>query len=525
MKYTAIYARRSVADRDNKSLSIASQISDCEAKLTKDEECRHYIDNGKSGKDIEHRPAFLQMMEDAREGLIGRIIFKKLDRFSRSQRDFSNVMHELQKYGVTVTSVQENLDTSGLGKVLTNILVTFAEFERDTIVARCKDAYSTRAHETGFYKGGKGCYGYRPERRIVNGKMGSVLLPSDKAHVVQKAYELYANVNTSLDNVISYFVDNKIDVRVPRKPRANADKKIVAKNDGMSNMERSYVSKILKNPMYVRANAEVYQFLMSEGCEIIDDIDAFDGVHGLFKHKNSDGGYFIKVGYHEGLVDADTWLAVQDKKANNKCFPNNSTKSGPINSWLVGLTKCRNCGYSFVIYYKRNSPIKQLRYYGDTGAFKANGCVKKRLTTKPDDVERAVFHAMRERLNDLVIAKAKKVKPDAELESIKKEIIRIDGDINGLLDKLLDSDDAGDTDAFTKHVKQRVNALSSKKSELESKLHTRVRKSNVVDVEPLIDPMNRWDELTIVEKNTLAKTMIDVVYVSDEEGIDVKFSV
>ena len=75
-KLTAIYARRSVSDKDkdNNSLSIESQIAECVKSLAEGEEYRIYCDDGKSAKDCANRPAFQQMMSDAKEGLIGRII-------------------------------------------------------------------------------------------------------------------------------------------------------------------------------------------------------------------------------------------------------------------------------------------------------------------------------------------------------------------------------------------------------------------------------------------------------------------
>ena len=78
-KFTAIYVRRSVSDADkgNNSLSIAAQKEECVKYLGNDSNYKIYCDDGKSGKDIEHRPAFMQMMSDAKDGLISQIIVKK----------------------------------------------------------------------------------------------------------------------------------------------------------------------------------------------------------------------------------------------------------------------------------------------------------------------------------------------------------------------------------------------------------------------------------------------------------------
>ena len=74
-KITAIYVRRSVSDQDkgNNSLSIDAQKAECIRYLGDESNYRIYCDDGKSGKDITHRPAFMQMMADAKEGLIDRI--------------------------------------------------------------------------------------------------------------------------------------------------------------------------------------------------------------------------------------------------------------------------------------------------------------------------------------------------------------------------------------------------------------------------------------------------------------------
>ena len=146
--------------------------------------------------------------------------------------------------------------------------------------------------------------------------------------------------------------------------------------------------------------------------------------------------------------------------------------------------------------------------------------MKKRLKIRPDEVERIVFQAMKERLESLVIAKAEQQKPDAEAESIRAEIIRLDDEIRKLMDKLADADNV-----LFGYIQDRVNVLHSKKSELEEKLRAKVRKHKEIDTAPLADPMGRWDTLTVDEKHALAVTMIDVVYVSDEYGVDIQFSI
>ena len=207
---TAIYVRRSVADRDNNSLSIEAQKEDCLRFIGADCAYQIYCDNGFSGKDTEHRPAFQTMMQDARDGLISRIVVKKYDRFSRNLRDYLNVSEELDRLGVTVYSLSEPFNTETKeGRMMRNNLLNFAEFEREAIAARVADAYNTRGRETGFYQGGVMCFGYAPERKTVSGKTGSVLVPSEQAEALKLAFTMYAEPHTSLRGIIQHFREHE----------------------------------------------------------------------------------------------------------------------------------------------------------------------------------------------------------------------------------------------------------------------------------------------------------------------------
>ena len=502
---TAIYVRRSVADRDNNSLSIEAQKEDCLKYIGENCEYRIYCDNGFSGKDTEHRPAFQEMMQDARDGLISRIIVKKYDRFSRNLRDYLNVSEELDKLGVSVYSLSEPFNTSTKeGRMMRNNLLNFAEFERETIAARVADAYSTRGRETGFYQGGVMSFGYAPERMTVNGKTGSVLVPSEQADALRLAYEMYSNPSTSLRDIIKYFREHEDEVQFRRTDRYGG------KNNGHDGkLNISSLSVMLANPLYVRADKDVYAFFQSKGYEILDDVEAYDGIHGVFMHDNADGGKYVKVGYHEGLVSAETWLTVQDKKSRNISFSKNSKVE---TSWLVGLIKCSDCGYAVVIDSSTKKKTgKKHHYLVDYGYYTTKGCVARSYPLRLPALEETVLQAMRDRLETLNIARKQKNEPDAETESVQNEILRIDGDIRKLMDKMADADDV-----VFNYIQQRIKELHTKKSELERKLQTKARKHKVIDTKPLENPMSRWDELTMQEKHDLASAMIDVIYINHE---------
>lgn len=510
-KFTAIYVRRSVSDADkgNSSLSIEAQKEECIRFLGGDANYKMYCDDGKSGKDIEHRPAFQLMMTDAREGLISKIVVKKYDRFSRNMREYLNITDELDKYGVGVVSLCEPFNTETKeGRMMRNNLLNFAEFERETIAARVKDAYDTKAMETGFYQGGKVYFGFDISRRTINGKTGSVLVPSEAAQTIITAYEMYKEPDVSLADVCKYIQENNL----PTTSTEHGEKITLS-------VDTAYLSQLLKNPMYVRADKEVYRYLMSKGFNMIDDIDMYDGVHGVFRHKPRLPDRYVKMAYHEGLVSSETWLAVQDKKDRHRPMPLAYSRTN-IKSWLSGLMKCAHCGRAIHIDYTFSKKTgKEWRYLDCTGFASVKGCIKRRIQMRIEDIEDMVYKAMVEHISEFKITKAKSSKGSAEAEKIKAEILRIETETRKLIDKLPDADNV-----LFEYIQGRITELRTAKQEYENKLLNVERKVKHIDTKPLIDPLNRWDELTKNEQNAVARIMIDKVLISDETGIDIHFS-
>ena len=105
-----------------------------------------------SGKD-RSRPKLKQMLESVQEGDV--VIIESISRLSRSTRDFLNILDELQKKGVTLISLKENLDTqTPSGRFMINIFASIAQFEREQLLQRQKEGIASQKAR-GIYKGGR----------------------------------------------------------------------------------------------------------------------------------------------------------------------------------------------------------------------------------------------------------------------------------------------------------------------------------------------------------------------------------
>lgn len=128
-----------------------------------------YTDGGISGGTME-RPALKQMLEDIRRGLIQTVVVYKVDRLSRSIMDFHNMMKEFDKYGCSFVSITQAFDTStSMGKLTLNMLLSFAQFEREVSSERVRD--KIRASKAkGLWTGGVPKLGYdiKDKKLIIN---------------------------------------------------------------------------------------------------------------------------------------------------------------------------------------------------------------------------------------------------------------------------------------------------------------------------------------------------------------------
>lgn len=153
-----------------------------------------YSDAGISGKSVENRPAYQQMMKDMKKGKFNRIMAFKMDRLSRSISDFENFFNEIEEYNCEVEFLEGNIDMTGAsGKLFARILEVFAQFERELIVERTNVGVESAASKGNF--GGKPPLGYKKE--IIDGKSTKKwVIDDDGAKIVKEIFDLCLNGKT-----------------------------------------------------------------------------------------------------------------------------------------------------------------------------------------------------------------------------------------------------------------------------------------------------------------------------------------
>jgi DNA invertase Pin-like site-specific DNA recombinase len=174
----AVYTRKSTEEGlDMEFNSLDAQREACEAYVASQRAegwlllRDRYDDGGVSGGTLE-RPALKRLLSDIEAGLVDMVVVYKIDRLSRSLMDFSKLVEVFERRGVPFVSVTQSFNTNtSMGRLTLNMLLSFAQFEREVIGERIRDKVAA-SRKRGIWMGGWAPFGYEVKDRklIVNAK-------------------------------------------------------------------------------------------------------------------------------------------------------------------------------------------------------------------------------------------------------------------------------------------------------------------------------------------------------------------
>lgn len=377
----AIYIRVSTVEQsDNDFSSLDGQENQCRtwidqknqiisATSPKIEVYKIYKDT-KSGKDL-NRPGIELLMKDAKAGKFDLIIVTKIDRVSRSLKDFLNFFENLEEYEIDIAAVTQEIDTStAAGKALQRMLLVFAEFEREMVGERTREK-RIETVKAGRYAGGTPVLGYDniDKKLIVN---------ETEAKLIKEVYNRYLKIKSSRDVARSL---NKDGYHTKKYTTKNGVVK------GGNKFTNRTILKILNSRLYL----------------------------GQFEFEGT-----IYEGLHTAIIDEGLYKKAQEILALNtvKTHPNIHLKS-TTPAILKNLCSCGFCSSSLTVAgtTKRNKAGNKYYYYKCTQ--KNNRGVT--LEHNPKDLPVA-------RLDNFVVETLKLMLKEPELMQAMKERIKFEGE-------------------------------------------------------------------------------------------------
>lgn len=241
MRKVVIYARQSLDKED--SFSIEKQIDDCKKRIGSSVPTQVFIDRGFSGKNTD-RPSFNEMMNEVRADKIKTIFCYRLDRISRSMLDFNLMWKDLQAHDCKFVSCTESFvdTTTPTGEAQVQMVMLFAQLERQTIAFRVKDNYYYRIKQDGRWAGGPAPFGFK--NAVTEDERPTLEVVENEMEIVRYCFDQYAHSpNISLGQLCHQLREKGYKSR--------------RKNGAWSS---TAISRILQSPVYVIADERLQKF-------------------------------------------------------------------------------------------------------------------------------------------------------------------------------------------------------------------------------------------------------------------------
>ncbi|MFO8011907.1 MAG: recombinase family protein [Phycisphaerae bacterium] len=478
----AVYTRKSHEEGlDQDFNSLDAQREACEAYVASQKHDGwvllpdRYDDGGFSGGDMD-RPALQRLLADVADGRVDCIVVYKVDRLSRSLLDFARLMALFDEHGVSFASVSQPFSTAtSMGRLTLNVLLSFAQFERETIAERIRDKVAA-AKRRGKYTGGPPILGYDVDRDAKR-----LVVNSEEADLVRRIFRRFLVLRSTLK------VAQELNRRGHRTKSWTTKKGTVRQGRPWNKMS---VYRVLTNRKYI----------------------------GEVTHRGN-----VYPGEHEAIVDRRTWDRVEALLATNGHARARETRRKTA-ALLKGIIRCGHCGRAMGTTFTTRRG-KRYRYYLCNRAEKHGRDTCPIKSVAASDVERAVVEQLRHvfRTPEMVArtfrAVQAKVDEDRDVDRRKRQNLETRAaELKRAIRRLASAEGGG-------FLAEQLETLNGELAAVEGQLRSAdgapgkpnsdlPTEQEVADALRHVDPL--WDQLFPSEQERIVRLLVKEVVVNTE---------
>jgi site-specific DNA recombinase len=350
----AIYTRKSTDEGLEQEFNSLDAQREAGEAYIKSQACEgwtllpdRYDDGGFTGGNLD-RPALGRLLADIEAGKVDCVVVYKVDRLSRSLLDFARLMETFDRHGVSFVSVTQQFNTAtSMGRLVLNVLLSFAQFEREIIGERIRDKLAAMRRK-GKWAGGLPVLGYDVDRS--NGSPRLVVNAREAARV-REIFQLYLSLGSLLAVV---------DELARRGWRTKTWRTQKGKTQGGRPFDKGSLYALLTNPLYI----------------------------GQVRHKGE-----LYPGEHEPIVEAELFQHAQAALQRNG-------RSGGVmvrnrhGALLKSLLFCKACGRAMTHSFACKGQ-RRYRYYTCTRAIKTGRKACPSGSLPASEIERVVVEQIR----------------------------------------------------------------------------------------------------------------------------------
>lgn len=520
MKKIAIYSRKSKFT--GKGDSIENQIIKCkkfiEFKFDIDSETliEIFIDEGFSGR-TEDRPAYKKMVQKIKNNEIDKIVIYQLNRLGRNAKDIHNTMEMCNNLDAIIYSATEGFDSStSFGRAVIGILASLAQLESEQLAERVKDNMYTLA-KMGRWLGGQSPLGFDGIKEVLlddtmkERTMSKLKKNNTELILVKSLYSKYLELK-SLSQVAKWSLQNHL------KGKNGAD------------LNKSAINAILQNPVYVKSDNAVLQYLAANGFEICG---APNG-NGILRYGQKDK--IAAVAKHKGIINPENWIMVQ------KILKKNTEKAprlGKTNTALLtSILRCQ-CGSTMRVSYGKKDSEGNKRFYYTCALKNDSGkarCDSQNLNGY--EIERAVLDRIKNYNIDTILLNLENLLRKTNEIDLKPNIdLLIDEKSNNIqqIDRLTKKLSLIDDDDVTIILLDKIKKLKNKNIEIDTSIsdlnnkesELAINQSELYSIINSIEHFNEsFDTLDFEDKKAALSNLIESIkYSSEDQSISITYNI
>ncbi len=478
----AVYTRKSTDEGlDQEFNSLDAQRESGEAYVASQRgagwECLpdHYDDGGFTGGNMD-RPALKRLMADIEAGKVDCVVVYKVDRLSRSLLDFAKMMETFEKHQVSFVSVTQQFNTAtSMGRLVLNVLLSFAQFEREIISERTRDKIAA-ARRKGKWSGGMPLLGYDVDPR------GSKLIVNDdEAARVRAIFELYLHYQSII--AVIQELDRRGWVNKRWTTRTGHER-------GGKPFTKTSLYKLLSNITYI----------------------------GKLRYKDE-----IHQGEHAAIVSIDLWQRVQVLLGRNG-RTGGATVRNKFGALLKGILRCVPCDCAMTPSHSTKDGTKRYRYYVCTTAQKRGWHNCPSRSVPAGELEQFVVDQIRGIGRDPDVIRATVAQAhafgrseiaalDGERGGLERELSRWNDDVRKLVQQIAPGDEDTPATARLADLHERIRGAERRLTEIREQ--TLALNGNIVSQDDVakalgtFDPV--WESLTPNEQARVVHLLVERV--------------
>jgi hypothetical protein len=341
-------------------------------------------------------------------------------------------------------------------------------------------------------------YGFKLEPTTVDG-IRTKMMAADPAPAdhMKLFFDMYSCPTSSYGDIINYVMEHGIDI------------------DGIE-LSRVQLSYMLKNPVYVKADLDVYEFFKSQGAHIVNDAADFTGTNGCYLYRGRDveeskystfKDHILVIAPHEGLVSSETWLACRKKLMNNPTFGGGRKAK---HTWLSGKIKCGKCGAGLMHHNSYFRCRKKL------DAKTCEGCG----TLRVREIEQLMYDKMQKKLHDFqTITGGNHAKANPKLTAYSVELAQVEAEIEKLLDTLI-----GANKTLLSYANGKIEELDAKRQSLTKTIADMTAEAvSPEQIQRISGYLNDWDNVSFEDRRLVVDGLVTQIQAtSDSFNVDWK---